>query len=64
MGYALFFSGLSYILLVFSLVVAVISLLLSLIFKYLKKDGWKHLVYAFLISFCTPVFWLLWLDYT
>lgn len=63
LGLAVLFSGVSYLSIITSLIIAAFSLIATLIYKFTNKDGWKNLFYAFLISFFSPIAWVVWLDY-
>ena len=63
LGLAVLFSGVSYLSIITSLIIAAFSLIATLIYKFTNKDGWKNLFYAFLISFVSPIAWVVWLDY-
>lgn len=58
LGLAILFSGISYLSIITSLVIAIFSLIVTLIYKFNNKNGWRNLLYAFLISLISPIAWV------
>ena len=63
LGLAIVFSGISYLTIITSLIIALFALITAVIYKITNKGGWKNLFYAFLISFISPIAWIIWLDH-
>jgi hypothetical protein len=63
LGLAIVFSGISYLSIITSLIIAAFSLIATFIYKFSNTEGWKNLFYAFLISLFSPILWVIWLDY-
>lgn len=63
LGLAILFSGISYLSIITSLIIAAFSLIATVIYKFSNKNSWKYLFYAFLISLFSPILWVVWLDY-
>lgn len=63
LGLAILFSGIFYLSMVTSLIIAGFSFFAAVIYKFSNKSSWKYLFYAFLISLLSPILWLAWLDY-
>jgi len=63
LGLAIVFSSVHYLSIITSFIIALFSLISAVIYKLTDKGDWRHLYHAFLISFVSPIAWLVWLDY-